>query len=176
LTWSPRAAPSPCSGVAFSFGVNVPEPPPGRWPEFSWASTVALSPASWAVASLDLNVPAAALGLADAAASWVGEPVLAAAAASGPASVAPITPPAISDPATPAIVITRCVGVMLLTSFSSEMQAWRNGRLHTGLSLPRRTFQKDYSEGGLAPRAAAFRVTTRPAIRCAPAARLLGGG
>ena len=54
-----------------------------------------------------------------------GDLDVAAVAASGPASVAPITPPAISDPATPAMVMTRCVGVMLLTSFSSEMQAWR---------------------------------------------------
>ncbi len=81
--------------------------PPGRCPEFSWASTVALSPDSWVAFSLDLKVPALALGLADAAASCVLDPLLAAVAASGPARVAPITPPAISDPATPAMVTIR---------------------------------------------------------------------
>jgi hypothetical protein len=46
-------------------------------------------------------------------------PLFAAVAASGPARVAPITPPAISDPATPATIAIRWIGVkMLLTSFS----------------------------------------------------------
>lgn len=68
---------------------------------------------------MDLKVPALALGLAEAAVSWVFDPLLAAVAASGPAKVAPITPPAISDPAIPATVTIRWVGVkMLLTSFS----------------------------------------------------------
>src|SRR5438270_70491 len=67
------------------------------------------------------NVPPPALGLAVAAVSWnVADWLdgLDAVAASGPARVAPMTPPAITDPAMPAIVRMRWVGVMLLTSFS----------------------------------------------------------
>src|SRR5206468_8852697 len=70
----------------------------GTWPAFSWASRAALSPASWVGSSFGTNLPELALG--DVAAAAVLE--VAALAASGPASAAPITPPVNSDPATAA--------------------------------------------------------------------------
>jgi hypothetical protein len=78
----------------------------GRWPAFSCASRAALSPASCVAFSFDVNVPELVLG--DAAVVAVLDGV-AALTPSGPAIMAPITPPVSSEPATPAPRINRCI-------------------------------------------------------------------
>jgi hypothetical protein len=86
----------------------------GNWPAFSWASRAALSPASWLAVSLGTNFPAVVLG--DVAVAAVLDEV-AALAPSGPAMVAPMTPPVNSDPAiaTP-MMILRMRFMVLFTS------------------------------------------------------------
>src|SRR5205807_6074994 len=90
--------------------------------------------------SFDLKVPADglafALGLVDAD----GE--VAAAAASGPASVARITPPAKSEPATPATIRILWVEVTLALHLLLRGMAGGPGRRRT--SVPAPTFRDGY--------------------------------